>query len=164
MSQIFTNFGVQPVLLLAQVVNFLILLYILKRFLYTPILKVLQERRQKIAESLKNAEEIQKQLAETEKAREKKLKDATNEARQLLEEATKSANEIIQESHLKASADLDDILRKGRESIQLEREKMQNEIREELADLVAVAMEKVANKVLTEKDKKELVEKTVRDL
>jgi len=63
--EIFNQFGINPLLLLAQVVNFAVLLFILKRFLYKPILKVLEERKKRIEESLKNAEEIEKRLVET---------------------------------------------------------------------------------------------------
>ena len=61
---ILENFGVEPVLLLAQIVNFAILLFILKRFLYKPILKVLEERKNKIETSMKQSEQIQKEFEE----------------------------------------------------------------------------------------------------
>ena len=62
---ILNQFGISPVLLTAQVVNFLVLLFILKKLLYGPLLKVLAERRKKIEDSLKNAEEIELRLQET---------------------------------------------------------------------------------------------------
>ena len=67
---ILSQFGVKPILLAAQVVNFLILLFILKKFLYGPILKVLSERRKKIEDSLKNVEEIEKRYNEMKEIRE----------------------------------------------------------------------------------------------
>lgn len=159
-----TDFGVQPILLTAQVVNFLILLFILKKFLYGPILKVLESRKQKIAESLKQAEEIEKKLAQTQEDREKALQKAADEAQRILNEATKSANQIIDEAHSKASKDIEEMVKKGQESIRLEREKMQQEIREELAELVSLGLQKVTGKVLTSKDQKELVNKTLKGL
>ena len=68
---ILNQFGVQPILLAAQVVNFLILLFILKKFLYGPILKVLDSRKKTIEQSLKNAEEIERRLLETTEEKEK---------------------------------------------------------------------------------------------
>src|SRR6476619_1002487 len=103
MDQILTEFGIQPLLLAAQVVNFLVLLFILNKLLYKPILQMLQTRKDRIAESLKNAEEIENTLAKTEEDREKRLKEATDEAKDIINEATKSANLVIAEAHTKAS-------------------------------------------------------------
>src|SRR4030067_222054 len=65
--EVLEDFGVEPILLLAQVVNFVILLYILKRFLYKPILKVLEERKKRIETSVKQSEDIQKRFDEMSK-------------------------------------------------------------------------------------------------
>jgi F-type H+-transporting ATPase subunit b len=164
MEKILSDFGVNPLLLAAQTANFLVLLFILKRFLYKPLLKVLEERKEKIEQSLKQAEEIQETLTKTEEEKEKKLAEATTEARGLIEEATKNANQIIAQAHTKASKDIEEMLKKGQEQIKQERLQMQQELRGELGDIVALAMEKVTGKVLTEKDQKELIAKTVKDL
>ena len=60
------EFGIQPTLLIAQIVNFLIILFILKKFFYKPIIKLLDDRKKKIEESLKNAELIEERLKQTE--------------------------------------------------------------------------------------------------
>ena len=162
MDQILNQFGIKYILLLAQVVNFLVLLWILKRFLYKPILKVLEERKQRIAESLKNAEEIEKRLAETEKESEKKLSVASIEAKKILEETNKSVAQIIEEAHFRANKDMEEIVKKGQESINAEREKMHQEMREELAQIVVTALEKVTGKVITIKDQKKMIDDTVK--
>ena len=162
MDQILNQFGIKYILLLAQVVNFLVLLWILKRFLYKPILKVLEERKQRIAESLKNAEEIEKRLAETEEESEKKLSVASIEAKKILEETNKSVAQIIEEAHFRANKDMEEIVKKGQESINAEREKMHQEMREELAQIVVTALEKVTGKVITIKDQKKMIDDTVK--
>lgn len=164
MEKILTEFGVQPLLLIAQVVNFLVLLWILNKVLYKPILKVLDERKQKIADSLKNAEQIEKKLAQTEEDRENKLEEAAKEAKKIIDDATKSATEIISEAHQKASSDIEDMMQKGKEGIKLEREQMHQEMREEMAEIVITALEKVTGKVISDKDQKKMVEDTVRKM
>lgn len=159
-----SDFGVQPILLAAQVVNFLVLLFILKKVLYKPMLKILAERKQKIAESLKNAEEIKLKLQKTEEDREKKLADATKEGTKLIDEATKSASLIIEEAHTKASKDIEKIIEEAKSQIENDREMMRQEIKEELADLVGLTFEKVVGKILTEKDRKSLVERSIKNL
>ena len=63
--EIIRNFGIQPVLLLAQIVNFLIILYLLQKFFYKPIVKLLEQRKKRIEESLKNADLIEEKLKKT---------------------------------------------------------------------------------------------------
>lgn len=162
--EIFNQFGINAWLLAAQAVNFLLLLVILKKFLYKPFLKTLFERREKIAKSLKDAEIIEKQLAKTEEQKEKALGDAADEAKKLIQEASKSASLIVDQAHVKASQDLESILKKGEERIVMEREKMQQELREELSDIVVAALEKVTGKVLTDQDQKGIVERTIKNL
>src|SRR5258706_8102509 len=84
---IINSFGINPVLLIAQIVNFLILLYIPKRFAYKPILKLLKERQAKIAESINNT-----------KASEEALEKAIEKEREILKKAQKQAQEIVNEA------------------------------------------------------------------
>lgn len=164
MEQILSEFGVQPILLAAQVVNFLVLLFILKKLLYKPILGVLEKRKQTIAQSLKNAEEIEKKLAQTEADREKALIKASDEAKEIIAEATKSGSLIIAEAHERASKDIEEMLAKGQSQINQDREKMQQEIREELADLVVVSLEKIVGKSIKKEDQKKIIDQTLKDI
>lgn len=159
-----TDFGVQPILLLAQVVNFLILLFILKRFLYGPILKVLETRKQKIAESLKNATEIEKRLEAITAERAEKLTAAGKDAEGILQEATKTAEKIVASAHEKAQKDIEKMIEKSESSMKLERAKMQQEMQVELVDLVVMALQKVTGQVVSEKDQKALVEKSIKNI
>lgn len=161
---ILDEFGVKPILLIAQIVNFLLLLFILKRLLYKPLLKVLEERKNKIAQSLKNADEIEKKLEQTSVDREKKLREAVKDAEGILKEAVASADKIIGEARDKTSLDIEKMIKKSEEAMKLEREKMNQEIRAELANLVVSGLEKVTGKALSEKEQKELVEKSLKDL
>ena len=162
--EILNQFGVQPVLLLAQAVNFLVLLLVLNKFLYKPILKTLKQRQERIAGSLKDAEEIEKRLLQTEEDRAKKLSQAADEAKQIINEATESAKVIISKAHLKATEDTEKMIKKAKEAIDLDRDRMRMQLRAELADLVALGLEKIVGKALTKKDHKEMTEKTIREL
>ncbi len=159
-----TEFGVKPILLLAQVVNFLILLFILKRFLYKPILKVLEDRKQKIAQGLQDADEIEKRLQQITAEREEKLKAAGKDAEGILREATKTAEQIIAEAHVKAQKDIEKLMEKSEANMKLERAKMQQEMQAELVDLVVLALGKITGKVVSSRDHKEMIEKTLKNL
>lgn len=162
MESFIKDFGIQPILLLAQIVNFLILLFLLKKFLYGPIVKVLDQRKQTIEDSLKNAEKIEANLAKTEEDYQKRIDKATSEARKIVDEATKSASEIISEAKTQASSEMQDILKKGQDSIAMERQKMQQEMRSELTQLVINTLEKVTGNVISKKEQIEIIEKAVK--
>lgn len=161
---IFSNFGIQPILLLAQIVNFLVLLYILKRFLYGPILKVLDERKKRVTQSLKDAEEIERSLQKTQEESDKKFNQATLEARKIIEEATKDANTLLSDARAKATEAAQEIMEKSSQSIEFQKEKMMKEVRVEVADLVAMSLQKVTGKVLNSQDQKDLIESSLKEM
>ncbi len=162
MEQILNEFGVKPLLLAAQVVNFLVLLWILKKLLYKPLIKVLDERKQKIAQSLKNAEEIEKRLvAETQK-KEKRILAAAKERKKIIKQAEGLAIQLIEEGKSKAESLAGQVLDEARNLAQVEREKMRQEMREHMATFVMLALEKVTGKVITKEDQKKMIEDTVK--
>src|SRR3989304_5856480 len=81
------EFGIQPTLLIAQIVNFLIILFLLKKFFYKPIIKLLDDRKKKIEESLKNAEEIEERLKQTEEKSAQIIEEERRNSRNLIAEA-----------------------------------------------------------------------------
>lgn len=161
---ILNQFGINPLLLAAQVVNFLILLFLLKKFLYGPILKVLAERKKRIEDSLKNTEEIERKLLEIEEEKEKILAKAAAEAQQMMDETKKELEAMKEEGKLQAQHLAAQIIRKGEESARAGVEKMKQEMMAHLAQIVAVGMEKVSGKVLNKRDQREMIEREVRGL
>lgn len=164
MDQILKDFGVQPILLIAQIVNFFILLLLLKKFLYGPILKVLEKRQETIAHGLKNAEEIERRLEKTAEDREKELEKAAREARRILDEATKTAVVVVAEAHIKAQGEMEVTFKKGQEAISLEREKMQQEIKEEVSEMVGKSVSKVLEGLLDKDLQKKIAETAIKNL
>ncbi|MBI2338516.1 F0F1 ATP synthase subunit B [Candidatus Daviesbacteria bacterium] len=162
--EILEQFGINPILLAAQVVNFFILLFILKKFLYKPILKVLEERKRKIDESLKNAESIEKRLLETEEEKEKILTKASLDAQKFMDETKKELEAFKEEMKQNAQKEAEQIIKKGQEIAKAETEKMEQQVMGRIAEVVAVAMEKVAGKVLDKKDQKEAIERSIRNI
>lgn len=160
----FDQFGLNPLLFAAQIVNFLVLLWLLKRFLYKPLLKVLDERKKVITTSLQNAQEIEERLNKITSEREKRLNEASQEAKSIINDATKSSQEIIAAAHEKASSDIQKMIEKSQATMKLERDQMHDEIKNELASLVISSLEAVTGKVLSEKDQKELVEKSLKGI
>ena len=148
----------------AQVVNFIVLLFIFKKLLYKPILKVLDERKKKIEESLKNAEEIEAKLQETNEKIDKMLAKALDEGQKIREESKKEASVYLEDVKQNASKLSQEIIKKGEEALRVEKEKMQTELRVEFSEIVAAALQKVTGKVLSKKDQKDMIEKSIKGL
>lgn len=161
--EIFNQFGINPILLLAQIVNFIVLLFILKKFMFKPILKVLGERRQKIEESLKNAEEIEKRLAETDEKISVMMAKTSGDIQKMMDEAKKERADFLEETKILAGKLHDDIIAKADEEVKVNAAKLEQMIMAKVSDIVALGMEKVAGKVLN-KDQKAIIEREVKNL
>lgn len=151
-------------LLVAQVVNFLILLFILKKFLYKPILKVLEERKKKIEESLKNAEAIEKRLLEANQEYEKILNEALEESRKILNQSKEVGIQIMEESKETAAKIIGKATEQALEIKKTEKVKLEQEVREHLGALIVLAFEKITGKRITKEDQKEIIEREIKNL
>lgn len=163
-SETATQFGVNWQLFISQVISFSIVAFLLHRFAYKPILKVLEERRQRIAESLANAEKIKKELAEAEVARRELLQKANTEANQLIEEARAAAARVQEHESQKAIAQAEQIIAKAREAALGDYEKMKQDLRQEMGRLAVDLAARVTGKVLTVEDQRRLAEETNKEL
>lgn len=158
------TFGWNPWLFFSQVVSFTIVALLLRRYAYKPILGVLEERRQRIAEGLLNAEKIKQQLAEAEQRHAEILAKANAEAQKMIDEARSSSAHLAQRKEQEAITAAEQILAKAREAAALEHERTMTELKRELGRLVVETTEKVTGKVLTGEDQKRLQEEAVRQL
>lgn len=118
--EILSNFGFEPILFLAQIINFLIIFFLLKKFLYAPIQKVLEERKKKIDDGLKNAEESARLIQETISKEEEILKKAQDEAKKLIAEAHAKHDTILKKTEDESSSKVDQMLKEARNQISFE--------------------------------------------
>jgi F-type H+-transporting ATPase subunit b len=148
----------------AQVISFLIVAALLYRFAYQPILTVLEERRQRIAEGLENAEKIKAELARTEAARRAILDQANDQANKLIEEARTAAARVREQETQKAIAAAEQIMAKAREAAAQDHERMLAELKREVGRLVVQTTATVTGKILTPDDQRRLAEETEKQL
>ncbi len=164
MSELIRNFGIDWKLLLAQAVNFLILLWILKRFAYRPILNVLKKRREDIEKGLRYTEEAEEKLKHIVEERESILKEARGEAIAIVSEAEVQAklrkDEISAEAVKKAEA----VVREAKRHIEEEKAKMGEEVYKGAGDLVRLAVARVLGKMTAEERDKNLVAEALEQL
>jgi F-type H+-transporting ATPase subunit b len=163
-SELLSKFGVNGEAFLAAVINFTILLFILHRFAYKPLLAVLEERKQKIAESLKQADAIKAELAKAEAAREEIMTKANASAQRMIDEARLAADKFRDDKLGEATRAAQELLRKAQDAGRMEREKAMVELRKEMVGLVVATTAKVTGKILTQDDQKRLSEETLQEL
>ena len=158
------TFGFDTKIFLSQVVSFVIVALVLRQFAYKPILAVLEERRQRIAEGLLNAEKIKQQLAEAEQRHTEILAKANAQAQKMIDDARESAAHVGERKQQEAIVAAEQIIAKAHEASALEREKTMTELKRELGRLVINTTAKVTGKILTPEDQKRLQEEAARQV
>ena len=158
------TFGWEPRLFLSQVISFVLVALLLRWFAYKPILRVLQQRRDQIAQAQLNAEKIKQQLAEAEQRHAEILSKANAEAQKMIDEARASASVVAERKQQEAIAAAEQIVAKAREAGAIEHERTMAQLKRELGRLVVDTTAKVTGKVLTADDQRRLQEEASRQL
>jgi F-type H+-transporting ATPase subunit b len=164
MDQLLTQFGIAWPKFIAQVILFLMVYAILKKFAFGPIIAIFEQRRRTIEEGQANAEKIKKQLAESEIRCQEILRKANTDAQRIIEEA-RAASDVQTQKHLQQSIkDAEGIITKARETVELDRARMVAEVKKEMLHLVVDTTAKVAGRVLTDADQERLAGETTKQL
>ncbi len=149
---------------IASLINFSFVLGFLWLFAYKPIFNMLAARRQKIADSVANADKIKAELTRTEADRQKILADAGDKANKLIEDARQAAARVRETETQKAIAAAEQIVTKAREAAAQERAQMLASLKREVGRLVVQTTSTVTGKILTADDQKRLAEETEKQL
>jgi F-type H+-transporting ATPase subunit b len=152
MAAILHALGIEWSALIAQMVNFAILIFILSRYVYKPILKVIDERRQTIADSMEKALEIDRRKEELDKERVKILRKADEEAGALLERAKAEAESLRTEIEKAAKIQADHILSKGKAQLENDRATMIRDMQNKLAHTIVLSAEKILRREFSKED------------
>ena len=163
-ERIATTFGVDWSHLLAQIVSFCIVCFILYRFAYRPVLKMLEVRRQQIALGMANAQRIEAELARTEAQRQEVMAQANAQATRFIEEARVAAARLQAQETQKAIAAAEQIMSKAREAAARDHERMLTELKREVGRLVVQATAAVTGKILTPEDQRRLAAETAKQV
>jgi F-type H+-transporting ATPase subunit b len=143
--------GVEWGLLISQIVNFLILLFLLNMFLYRPVLNMLQQRRERIAQSMKDAERVSAAASEAEQEKAKILEAARREAQEIRAQATRDTEKIAQEIRSRAEQEATEIRMRAQAEAQQQAESVLAEANKQIADLAIAATEKLLGRELAQK-------------
>jgi F-type H+-transporting ATPase subunit b len=163
-QEIANTFGVDWPHLVAQIISFSIVCFLLHRFAYKPVLKMLQDRRQQIAEGLADTQRRKDELARTETERQEILMQANMQATKLIEEAHAAAARVQEQETHKAIAAAAQIILKSREAAAQEQARMLAELKRDVGRLVVKTTATVTAKILTAEDQRRMAEETVKEL
>jgi F-type H+-transporting ATPase subunit b len=163
-GKLLQQFKVEREILLAQIVNFCLVAFILYRFAFKPVLSTIDDRQKKIADGLQYAEEMKSKLEEAEKKEAETLKKAHQEARAIVQETRESAKAMLEKQSKEAAEKAEDILIRAEQSIEMERTRMFSEVRREIASLVVQITAKVLRRDLSEEERSRYNESASREL
>ncbi len=159
-----TKFHIDAGKLISQLLAILVVFTILRVFAWNPVLKLLDERKQKIEDGLQYAEEMRTKLADAEKQQQETIRESALEAKRITEEAQKSAKETIESSMSEAQLKSEELVARTRESLELERKQMLTEVKEHVSRLVVTTAGKVLDKQMSDSEKAAYSEKAAEEL
>jgi len=163
-EQIARTFGVDWFHLISQMISFSIVCGLLYLFAYKPVLRMLAQRRELIAQGLANSEKIKAELAKTEAQRQAVLSRADKQATQFVEEARDAAARLRAEEMQKAIAAAEQITVKAKEAAAQDHARMLAELKREVGRLVTETTAAVTGKILTAEDQRRLARETAAAL
>jgi F-type H+-transporting ATPase subunit b len=154
--------GIQWSALIAQMVNFAILIFVLARFVYKPVLKVIDDRRAMVEKSVETAREISQVKEKVDQDRVAILRKADEEAGRMLEQAAHEAEALRADIEKAAHAHAEQIMKKGMEQLDVERGRVAKEMQSKLAHAIVLSAEKILRREFSKEDQENL-EKELKD-
>jgi F-type H+-transporting ATPase subunit b len=154
---ILNNLGINPIFLLAQIANFIVLAWLLGALLYKPVLKMLDERRAKIEKGLEDARAAETARANAEAERQSVLDAARAEAQKLRAEANQQAEQAAAKIKADAQLEAEKIKADALSGLSAERDKMLSELRGQIAALAIAASSKLIGESLDRQRQEALI-------
>ncbi len=133
--------------------SFGIVLLILRKFAWAPILWTIREREREIAISLRNAQHIKRELEELETLKKQKVAEADKQHQELLVRAKTEAENVLREARIKAGDDAHQLLENARNAIEVQKKSAMLEIKHQIASLSVDMAEKVLQEEFSDKEK-----------
>lgn len=164
MQELFENLEIKWQLLAAQAVNFFILLFLLKKFLYKPILKFLRERRQSIEEGLKKSELAERQFKEFREVQAKELAKTRQEAQRIVDEAKKRAEQAQKQMLAAGKAQAEALFIKAEKDIEQVKNQRLAEAEKEIGRLAIEGLEYMLKEKVSEEKKSSLQDEAIQHI
>jgi F-type H+-transporting ATPase subunit b len=154
--------GINVKIILVQVANFAILLLILKRFLYQPILKMLEKRQKDAEDTLVLKSTLEKNLAQAEEDKQKIIKSGKSEADQIIEDARQKGQRLTVQIEEAAKEKAENMLAKAKEEAENTEVELRNQLKSEVAHVAIEVAEQVLQSDLDEQNRQSITKEAVR--
>ena len=158
-EKLINQFGIDYPLLIAQCINFVIVASAIWFFAFKRILSTIKDREKQIADSLKNADKIKLELEQTQQKQQDTLNEASMEAKKTVSVAQEQAKSLLEAQKEEARQEAETIIAKAKSAMELERQNVLNDARQEIASLVILATSKVLDRELNDDERKRFTEK-----
>ncbi len=155
--------GIRGDVFLTQIINFVVLLILLRMFLYTPILNMLNERSRRIAETIEREQQVKAELERARADYQAELQRARQEAQALIAQAAQAGERLSAELRAQAEAEAAAYRERARAEIQMETEKAIATLRQEVADLAVLAAGRIIRRNLDPQAQKDLIEDVIQN-
>lgn len=151
-------------ILITQMLGFLIVLWVLKRYAWGPILGMLEERRIRIAKQVSDAEKIRREAEELKAEYQNQLKTIETQARQRIQQAVAEGQKVAEEIRASAHQEARAITEKAKSTLEMEYKKARVELRSEIVNTALGAAERLLQEKLDDKEQRRLVDRFVSEL
>lgn len=162
--EILSEFGFDLKLFVAQILNFLILAFLFKKFLYKPLLSAVKKREDEIKKGLENAEKAEKAMISAEEKKDEIINKAAKEADKIINESKKSAQEASEKILVETRNESEKIIRNAKEQANLEKEAIEKQI----SSIAIEASQKILDSIITdlfsEKEKQDILKRSVKKI
>ncbi len=155
---------VVPGLMVWTILTFLIVLWVLRRFAFSRIQSLIDQRRDRIREALDEADKAREEARELRELVQREREEAKAEREKILDESRRQAQRQLEQAREQADADLRERLEKNREELEAENARLREQIRRDVVELTLLASEKVTGKVLDADDQRRLIDETVAEV
>lgn len=162
--EIIKNFGVDPILLGAQVLNILLLFFLLKKFLYKPLLKIMQDRKLRIEEGLTFTQNAEKRLAKIKEEETKILKAAQVQSQKMLAETKKQTATLLKEAEENTRSQTEKMIKDAQSRIVEESKEAEQRIAKKVTLLAMEYLRKSVSQLFDEKEQKEIMSRAMKEL
>lgn len=157
MSDLIHNFGIEWKILIAQIVNFAILLFVLKKFAFKPVMKILEERRARIEKAIHQAQSVEDKMREIDVMKEAVLAEARKESSEIIAKTEAAAIKVQESLIAEGNKKAEKILADAAARMKLEGEKLRDEIKNEISGLIADATERTVGDLFDANTQRKMV-------
>lgn len=156
--------GINPGMLFSQIVNFTLMVVLLTMLLYKPILRMLNERRERIAKSLADVDAAREAAARAQQDYDRRIVEAQREAQEIIARASQASEQVAAEIRAEAQREAETIRQRAREEAAQERAHVLAEVQSQIASLSMLATERVLGQAVDANTQRQLVDQFLAEI